>query len=508
MPTTGQSHGLRWLLITTGATQTFIFESNKRKLNVGASRLVSRLPEWVHDAIAHNASTHPETAAHVAVVVNISAAANILVPDLETGQRLIRAVTRHALLQAPGLQVWGSVSNPVVNGNFAAALTAAHRSHEQVRMGLPAATARFPGLPFTARCALTGLPAARAIRDGDGDVTVSEAAYRKWRESWPALAAIGTDERHLHADELAQAIVPASRLDTDLGEWTAIVHSDGNGVGQLLMGLAQVSSRSTYVSDLREFSEALSTVAVGALHTAIIDTGRHYSAQRPWILPLVVGGDDLTAVVDARYVRYFTTAYLRAFRDATSAEPVLNLTAQDVLGFDHLTASAGIAIVKPTHPFFRAYALAEELCRSAKIVKTVAPQECSVDIQVFHESVGRRLDDVRVALRAVDGDLYPGPMVIDSAQTTLTRAEDFDYTVQLLAAGVFSASERHRLRTVLTDLPQVAQPDALWRNACVETLSWVRVTRPDEYDRVETFMRRTQRAHLVSAMDLVDVEAV
>jgi hypothetical protein len=79
--------------------------------------------------------------------------------------------------------------------------------------------------------------------------------------------------------------------------------------------------------------------------------------------PIVFGGDDVTFVCDGRLGLSLATAYLRAFEQQT---------ARAGLGKDGdgLTACAGVAIVKSHYPFARAYALAEELTRSAKSYRT------------------------------------------------------------------------------------------------------------------------------------------
>ncbi len=84
------------------------------------------------------------------------------------------------------------------------------------------------------------------------------------------------------------------------------------------------------------------------------------------VLPLVLGGDDLTVICAGSISLAFTEAYLTAFEEVTRASELLG---------GGLTACAGVAVVKPHFPFSAAYDLAEELTKEAKkTVKRYAPR--------------------------------------------------------------------------------------------------------------------------------------
>ena len=78
---------------------------------------------------------------------------------------------------------------------------------------------------------------------------------------------------------------------------------------------------------------------------------------------MVVGGDDLTVVCHARLALPLVRAFALAFEEQTAVQPTVN-----AITGGGLTAAAGIAYVKPHHPFSAAYGLAEELTASAKQV--------------------------------------------------------------------------------------------------------------------------------------------
>lgn len=481
-----------WLIIASGGTQHFIFDSNKRKLNVGASALVAKLPEWVEQA-----KGSVQKSDEVEVVVCISGIAQVLVPDRETGKEIIKGVTSRALNEAPGLQVWGWVSPEPVE-DLAAGLKQAMREHEQVRAELPPPSSRFPGFPFTSTCRFTGLPASTTVQVGaraDREtVAVSEVASAKWKESWEGLDAI----RDLVGEEAAQSVLSKEKLEQDIGEtWTALVHADGNGIGQMFISLGD-HFQSDYLKTLKALSTALDQIAGHALREAILETA---NGNKEWILPLVVGGDDLTALVDARLARTFTLAYLRAFEEATAKDTTISNVAKKVLGRDGgLTASAGLAIVKPTHPFHHAYSLCKELCDSAKAAKRNGMS--AMDLQVFHECVGRTLEDTRHDLRAKEsstGRSVVNPPLVLAEKAPVgafgTHAQ-LEKAISAVSGERVSSSERHRIRSALTLLPTTPE---IWDSVLLDLAA-------KDKQGVDHSILKDMESYLLTAIDLIDVE--
>ncbi len=133
------------------------------------------------------------------------------------------------------------------------------------------------------------------------------------------------------------------------------------------------------------------------------------------ILPILLGGDDLTIICDGHAALQFTHDFLTEFEEQTARND-LEL-AGDIIPFiagnafkpaRYLSACAGIAIVKPHFPFSAAYDLAEELIKSAKDVKKliVHPDKqkhgqpvswpCSaVDFHALYDSTATSLGEIR-----------------------------------------------------------------------------------------------------------------
>lgn len=148
----------------------------------------------------------------------------------------------------------------------------------------------------------------------------------------------------------------------------AVVHADGNGLGQVLMALGEsLGDRDeTFIRDFSAFSDALKEAtrkaaaeAMEPLLPAAVD------AVVP-ARPLVLGGDDLTVLVRADHALSFTERFLKSFESHTTAAFARLRKELDVALPEKLTACAGIAYVNAKFPFVVAHGVAESLCAEAK----------------------------------------------------------------------------------------------------------------------------------------------
>jgi len=150
----------------------------------------------------------------------------------------------------------------------------------------------------------------------------------------------------------------------------AVIHADGAGFGKMFGDVtaakgheaAKALSKAT-----TEIVQAAAKEAVADLHTVQIDnkkTGEKDIACRP----IVLGGDDMTVVVPARFGLAVARRFLTEFEKHSTEK--LACFNQDYPGAlpdrPHLTAGAGIAYVHAHHPFSDALHLADTLCGWAK----------------------------------------------------------------------------------------------------------------------------------------------
>ena len=449
-----------WVLIETGGNQAYIFGTNRLRHVVGASDLIRELgTRWVREAAqAHGAE----------VVVAISGKALLLVSDPDAGRAVVGAVSARALIEAPGIEVGGAVGPPFsadtawlpVNREAAddsllthvAALERTYELLDQVRMERPSALLRDPVLPWFEVCRESGFPVAGLEPHPDGGLA-GAAVLAKARARFSARDRLG----YLLADQ--PEVVPDGEPDND--GWIAVIHADGNGIGRMFTDFSARALRAAVAEGdgttarsgpgltlkqhtdwLRRFTDGLENATETALGLAVRDATRGQDATGA-VLPVVFGGDDVTVVCHARFALGLARAFALNFEEQTAAS-------QDLVAIagEPLTAAAGIAYVKPHHPFSAAYSLAEELTASAKQV--VRQGESAVSAVDFHVAFESTLADLAVLRGRVADDGMPrhgGPYVIradDAGPAGPRDLRELDRTRRTVAA--MSSSMAHDLR--------------------------------------------------------------
>jgi len=135
----------------------------------------------------------------------------------------------------------------------------------------------------------------------------------------------------------------------------AVIHIDGNGLGQLIPKLKM---------PLSEFSKKLDIATKEAYKKA---------KEGKKLREIILGGDDVTVIADANDALSFTHEFLSHFEEQTKQK----------LG-DKLTACAGIAYSNEKYPFHYAVSLAEELCGVAKKHSKKIDEELAPSSVMFH----------------------------------------------------------------------------------------------------------------------------
>lgn len=405
----------RWVLIESGSNQEFLFQSTRRRFQVGASALLTDLAAWVADATAGK---------DVDTVVCTSSKALLLVRDPDVGRDIVREVTQRALNDAPGLDVWGFVEQDEPEGEPMRRLGRLHTDHATVRYTRPSPKLRFPMQPFLDTCRITGLPAALTIKEPrpkpDDQDTPAATPEKTERLAASATAAAvfdraGRQHKVLRHPRKGFGDAVLSDLSTDVlnAGWVAVVHADGNRIGDVITRIETTTA-------LSAFSDALQEATRGAFKDAVGSV----ADRRNWLVPLIIGGDDVTFVCDGRVALRVVSAYLTAFETRT-ATGVLAEAARKATRQGHLTAAAGIAFVKPHFPFHAAYQLADQLADEAKVVKHQAPGRSAYDFHVLHDSVVRPLSQLRAGMAAAG---WAGPFLTTPGLPATTPATDWETT--------------------------------------------------------------------------------
>jgi hypothetical protein len=241
-------------------------------------------------------------------------------------------------------------------------------------------SAPLAGLGVTAACVYSGAPAV-ALND-DGQLISAQVQHK--------LAAEKAGSKRLE-QQLGQVknagydfVYDFNEFGTrDEASYLAVIHADGNRMGDRIKRLGQDYPRpdqnQAYRDALKAFSISVQAAAdkalgetVDALLAAIEIVETDHGPQRviggkvPIPLrksdhkpllpfrPIVFGGDDVTFVCEGRLGLAVAAKYLSVFSQESLSDKEL------------AHARAGVAVVKSHYPFSRAYDLAEDLCASAK----------------------------------------------------------------------------------------------------------------------------------------------
>ena len=452
------------VLIETSGNQQYIFSTNKLRENVGASELTYRAgTQWVLEAVKdvskqeslwredseelrqtlRDPSLNPkvEDGAEVEVIVATSGKALLLVKHSESARQIVQYVTLKALEYAPGIDVSGVIKEfDWKNETVGAAIKEAHEEFEEVRANRPGPQMRFLRLPIVAECATSGFPASTWDEDSPELNKAKSAVSLKKTTDAPDDYEHRMKKLLTHRPELAAVDFARNVGRLEDCDWLAVVHADGNGLGEIFLkfgshaGCEHANQNRAFVNQFRQFSLALDDCTEQAFLTALENLVKR--VPDAWfklpMLPIVLGGDDLTVVCDGKAALQFTYDFLTEFEaqtEVTNREhygDTIPRIAKVALGAPRLSACAGIAIIKPHFPFSAAYDLAEDLIKSAKHVKMLVkspeahesghrPWPCSaIDFHALYDSTASGLDDIRAELVRDGGatKLYSRPYVI------------------------------------------------------------------------------------------------
>jgi hypothetical protein len=477
------------VLIETSGNQRYIFATNKMRENVGASELTYRVgTETVLKAVEKitdkkiyeendlagkklranllNKNTNPEfgNGSSIEVIIATSGKAILLVDKRSTAESIIREVTQTALRDMPGLTIHGAISEEVDTNlsNVHKRIGEVHRKLEGIRYRIPGNEERFPRLPFAAPCSTSGLPAQR------------EGYYEPQKKVYSQISCTKSDNKREGHERIKEILNFSNLIDPEKIEscpWTAVIHADGNGLGQIFLDFNNYAgfdqngnwSGRRYLNQYREFSIALDICTITATKIAIEHIWEFIAKQKAEeqqkrvselssdelkkiplpVVPLVLGGDDLTVLCDGEYALKFTHDFLREFENQTEQNEVIREIVNNAFGnrdkekptIKHLGICAGIAIIKPHFPFHQAYELAEQLLKSAKQVKEKIKHmrggqkanlpSSALDFHILYDSAYSELDMIREKLRIERGTtwLYARPYVVTSEEK-LKNAND------------------------------------------------------------------------------------
>lgn len=431
--------------------QNYIFQTNELKDIIGASELVNE--------ICHKfKAMYGEDSEHRGKMI-VHAAGNIkcIFDDEDACRDAVRNFPRFAMEMAPGITISHAVVKIKDDSEYAKkAEELEQRLHAQRNHPVKSLTT---GLMAIERSRKTGLPATTikyAQDKKEKDEYLDEGIVAKRNEKGCDLY------RKLTGEDIKTGNRAYDTKDlTGHNDWIAVIHADGNGLGEVV---AELSGDYQRFKDFSDNLDKATIAAAQAAYTATKEKEEDEKANRTLeklkIRPIVIGGDDLTVICRGDLAVKFVKEYLEAFEKET----------KERIG-KKLTACAGIAFIKSSYPFYYGYDLAEALCgeakkdaKSDKVKKANGNQAPSC--LMFHKVQSSFVEDYaeikRKELTTVDGgSLCFGPYYLN--KESVDKVKDRErWTIKELSETVdkLNKEDNNRVKTAIRQWLTLMHEDA------------------------------------------------
>ena len=275
------------VVLGTVSVQRYIFQSNRLKEIIGASYLakhwfdarliqtikqtVSSLDRTAWDAYKDNPSISQSDIkenddADVRIIYIGGGNAALLCKHKNIAVKVVKRWSLDLLKNAPGLRV--AVGYGEVGDSLSEAYQEARECLNRCEEALPYG-AELGSLPVVRSCTTTGLPASRRSKEENvQEEWISESAARK-RQKVGTAKKIG-DARKYIENEFRRVLKDDQRFAIELeklggGEgqsYMAVVHADGNGMGQLVNeSVERAEDNDEFLHYLRSFSASVSQLS-------------------------------------------------------------------------------------------------------------------------------------------------------------------------------------------------------------------------------------------------------
>lgn len=380
------------VLDTTGI-QSYVFGSNRLRENVGASYLLAQATDdWVKDTLEENQISVPREQQYEPIEKSGLSAelvyagggnATILFRTPDVAIKFTQKLSKRILKDAPGINLvvahaeftWNDD-----NGDSLYKVIQELRGEElerQKHSRIPSAP--LLGLGVTATCNSTQLPAIGRTDEPKYQMPKESKHYLVSRETGAKLQSVKLANERLKKEIFEDEILKDFEIALDFDDfgrsegessYLAIVHADGNNMGQRFEKFGEKKCNRDYINGIRNFSKSVHNASIKALKeiTKILvesiqpdEQGKKKVKGKFEIKdnffpfrPIVYGGDDVTFVCDGRLGLELAALYLKKLKEKILADD------------KPLKACAGISIAKTHYPFARSYELSEALCKEAK----------------------------------------------------------------------------------------------------------------------------------------------
>jgi len=340
------------VLLDVMSIQDYIFKSNRLKENLGASYIVEHLYD----------DEEIETLVESGKGYMGGGNAFFILDSKNDAEKIMKDFTKKLLVNYPGVTVACALEeNFNVNSGFRDSMKKLFQKLQENKNRAVPLTHIMPH-GITAECPETGLSMEHYQYSEDDSGYISSVSASKLNctkkavnSAYSYLKELNLYEKYVFTNEIDK--LGQSR---DEDSHIAVVHIDGNDMGErfkkcssleeikILSDRVQSAVRESFKYIILKIESEFDNLKK-ELSLENDEKNRHLPVR-----PIILGGDDVTFVCDGRLGIYFASLFIKKFEE------------QKVPDGEPLTACAGVSIVKTKYPFFRAYRLAEDLCRNAK----------------------------------------------------------------------------------------------------------------------------------------------
>ena len=425
---------LTGLLLDTVSIQKYIFASSRLKENIGASYIVNRIyadelaislqevfggeadiNEWREHLDKVKIAESEEIRYEVAYIGGGNAL--LLFRNADDAKRLVQHWSKRLLKTAPGIRTAVAIGNINLH-HFREDLSSLyHMLIENKNKCFPNTTLHRYGI--TAEDPANGLSAEIFHEEyGERAGYISSVSKTKLDAADAAQRQMEGKFRDILSNKFTFTREIAKLGQQKGDSYIAIVHIDGNNIGELFQNCKTLSERrilSKTMSMLMEkaFSKLLQEIIIHHMPYLLQENSGFRITQSNEgktilpIRPLVLGGDDMTFVTDGRLGLYFAQKIIEYLKEESMNCP-------DFFP-KPFSACAGVVLTRTKYPFFRGYELAEELCGSAKQCAREEPDSSWLDFHLAYGGFSGEFDAMRERHYTLDGGekLYFGPYIID-----------------------------------------------------------------------------------------------
>ena len=451
---------LGYAVLEVGGIQNFILRTGKLKEMLAGSALVESLSkdflktvcgDLGLNTIAASDARSPQ-ANEVLVLQANAGAMHLLLASPEAAKNLVSSYCRKALELFPGLPLYAAVEACCWDTD------SMKNAREQLGSKIASKRACQPtstGMPVYPICRIARLDGLPAVAEEGGE-TISLPSMTKRqtellesaKERLKALIQPPEKKDNRISDELDW-----SRWDQDVANLAgstgkiAYIHMDGNDLGKLFSSkLKAMQDLETTVktAQMGKLSELVQTTTQQAFSEAVIKiinfellrvAPTHNKIPVP-IRPLVLGGDDVTAIVKADLALLFIHTFIRTFEKLSRKQN------------EPLSIGAGMVVCPVGYPFLRAYDLCEELTKSAKQATASSDNRrpSSLDYIVLTNDAEKNLSDLRRHIQKSDSgeSLTCKPLILKDRVLMNYLKDGYDVLTRLPRGAVRTAMNECR----------------------------------------------------------------